>query len=144
MEKQFDSIAEGNKNWRETIREFYGPFETVVEKVEKELEHVQLVYEESDVKCEKCGRNMVIKMGKYGKFLACPGYPECRNAKPIIEEIDVPCPKCGAKVQIRKTKKRRNYYICENNPSSCDYISWNKPKPGEIIEDSDEELEKRS
>ncbi len=142
MEKQFDSIAEGNKNWRETIREFYGPFETVVEKVEKELEHVQLVYEESDVKCEKCGRNMVIKMGKYGKFLACPGYPECRNAKPIIEEIDVPCPKCGAKVQIRKTKKRRNYYICENNPSSCDYISWNKPKPGEIIEDSDEELEK--
>lgn len=142
MEKQFDSIAEGNKNWRETIREFYGPFETVVEKVEKELEHVQLVYEESDVKCEKCGRNMVIKMGKYGKFLACPGYPECRNAKPIIEEIDVPCPKCGAKVQIRKTKKRRNYYICENNPSSCDYISWNKPKLGEIIEDSDEELEK--
>ena len=129
MEKQFDSIAEGNKNWR-------------VEKVEKELEHVQLVYEESDVKCEKCGRNMVIKMGKYGKFLACPGYPECRNAKPIIEEIDVPCPKCGAKVQIRKTKKRRNYYICENNPSSCDYISWNKPKLGEIIEDSDEELEK--
>ena len=116
MEKQFDSIAEGNKNWRETIREFYGPFETVVEKVEKELEHVQLVYEESDVKCEKCGRNMVIKMGKCGKFLACPGYPECRNAKPIIEEIDVPCPKCGAKVQIRKTKKRRNYYICENNP----------------------------
>ena len=142
MEKQFDSIAEGNKNWRETIREFYGQVETVVEKVEKELEHVQLVYEESDVKCEKCGRNMVIKMGKYGKFLACPGYPECRNAKPIIEEIDVPCPKCGAKVQIRKTKKRRNYYICENNPSSCDYISWNKPKPGEIIEDSDEELEK--
>lgn len=142
MEKQFDSIAEGNKNWRETIREFYGPFEVVVEKVEKELEHVQLVYEESDVKCEKCGRNMVIKMGKYGKFLACPGYPECRNAKPIVEEIDVPCPKCGSKVQIRKTKKRRNYYICENNPTSCDYISWNKPKPGEVIEDSDEELEK--
>jgi len=142
MEKQFDSIAEGNKNWRETIREFYGPFEVVVEKVEKELEHVQLVYEESDVKCEKCGRNMVIKMGKYGKFLACPGYPECRNAKPIVEEIDVPCPKCGAKVQIRKTKKRRNYYICENNPASCDYISWNKPKPGEVVEDSDEELKK--
>lgn len=142
MEKQFDSIAEGNKNWRETIREFYGPFEVVVEKVEKELEHVQLVYEESDVKCEKCGRNMVIKMGKYGKFLACPGYPECRNAKPIVEEIDVPCPKCGAKVQIRKTKKRRNYYICENNPASCDYISWNKPKIGEVVEDSDEELKK--
>lgn len=142
MEKQFDEIAEGNKKWKETIREFYGPFESVVEKVEKELEHVQLVYEESDVKCEKCGRNMVIKIGKYGKFLACPGYPECVNAKPLIEEIDVPCPKCGAKVQIRKTKKRRIYYICENNPTSCDYISWKKPKPGEIIEESDEELEK--
>ena len=86
---------------------------------------------------------MVIKMGKYGKFLACPGYPECRNAKPIVEEIDVPCPKCGAKVQIRKTKKKRNYYICENNPNNgCNYISWNKPKPGEVIEETDEELEK--
>ena len=74
---------------------------------------------------------MVYKFGRYGKFLACPGYPECKNAKPIIETIDVPCPKCGAKVQVRKTKKRRNYYICENNPESCDYISWNKPKPGE-------------
>lgn len=142
MEKQFDEIAEGNKKWKETIREFYGPFEEVVEKVEKELEHVQLVYEETDIKCEKCGRNMVIKIGKYGKFLACPGYPECVNAKPLIEEIDVPCPKCGAKVQIRKTKKRRIYYICENNPTSCDYISWKKPKLGEMIEESDEELEK--
>ena len=143
MEKQFDEIAEGKKPWKETIREFYGPFAIVIEKVEKELEHVKLEYEESDVKCEKCGRNMVIKIGKYGKFLACPGYPECRNAKPLVEEIDEPCPKCGAKVQIRKTKKRRNYYICENNPKSCDYISWKKPQPGEKIEDTpDEELEK--
>ena len=86
---------------------------------------------------------MVIKIGKYGKFLACPGYPECRNAKPLVEEIEEPCPKCGGKVQIRKTKKRRNYYICENNPKSCDYISWKKPQPGEKIEDApDEELEK--
>ncbi len=143
MEQEFDEIAEGNKKWKETIRNFYGPFETVVEKVEKELEHVKLEYEVSDVICEKCGRNMVIKMGKYGKFLACPGYPECRNAKPIVEEIDVPCPKCGAKVQVRKTKKKRNYYICENNPNNgCNYISWNKPKPGEVIEETDEELEK--
>ena len=143
MEKQFDEIAEGKKPWKETIREFYGPFAIVIEKVEKELEHVKLEYEESDVKCEKCGRNMVIKIGKYGKFLACPGYPECRNAKPLVEEIDEPCPKCGAKVQIRKTKKRRNYYICENNPKSCDYISWKKPQPGEKIEDTpDAELEK--
>lgn len=74
---------------------------------------------------------MVYKYGRYGKFLACPGYPECKNAKPIVETIDVPCPKCGATVQVRKTKRKRNYYICENNPKSCDYISWNKPKKGE-------------
>ena len=142
MEEQFDEIAEGKKKWKDSIREFYGPFEKEVDKVEKELEHVKIEDEVSDVICEKCGRNMVYKMGKFGKFLACPGYPECRNAKPIVIEIDVPCPKCGAKVQIRKTKKRRNYYICENNPKSCDYISWNKPKAGEVIQDMDEELEK--
>ena len=110
------------------IREFYGPFEKEIEKVEKELEHVELVDEVSDVQCEKCGRMMVYKYGKYGKFLACPGYPECKNAKPIIETINIPCPKCGGTIQIRKTKKRKKFYICENNPDSCDYISWNAPK----------------
>ena len=119
----------GKEKWKKVISDFYGPFEKVVEKVDKELEHVKLEYEVSDVPCEKCGRMMVIKYGKYGKFLACPGYPECQNAKPYIETIDVPCPKCGGKVQIRKTKKKRNYYICENNPNGgCDYISWTKPK----------------
>ena len=127
MEEQFDKIAEGKEEWKKVIKDFYGPFEQVVEKVEKELEHVKLEYEVSDVPCEKCGRMMVIKYGKYGKFLACPGYPECQNAKPLIETIDEPCPKCGGKVQIRKTKKRRNYYICKNNPEKCHYISWNKP-----------------
>lgn len=131
MENQFDEIAEGKEKWKQVISDFYDPFKNVVEKVEKELEHVKLEDEVSDVPCDKCGRMMVIKYGRYGKFLACPGYPECKNAKPIIETIDVPCPKCGAKVQVRKTKKRRNYYICENNPKSCDYISWNKPKKGE-------------
>ena len=131
IENEFDEIAEGKEKWKKTIREFYGPFEKELEKAEKELEHVQLVDEVSDVQCEKCGRMMVYKFGKYGKFLACPGYPECKNTKPIIETIDVPCPKCGATVQVRKTKRKRNYYICENNPESCDYISWNKPKPGE-------------
>lgn len=131
IENHFDEIAEGKEIWKKMIREFYGPFKLEVEKVEKELEHVELVDEVSDVPCEKCGRMMVYKFGRYGKFLACPGYPECKNAKPIIETIDVPCPKCGATVQVRKTKKKRNYYICENNPKSCDYISWNKPKPGE-------------
>ena len=113
------------------LREFYGPFEKELEKAEKELEHVELHEEVSDVQCEKCGRMMVYKYGRYGKFLACPGYPECKNARPIIETIDVPCPKCGATVQVRKTKRKRNYYICENNPASCNYISWNKPKVGE-------------
>ena len=138
MENKFDRIAEGNENWKHTIKEFYEPFQKVIEKVEKELEHVELVEEVSDVPCEKCGRMMVIKYGKYGKFLACPGYPECKNAKPFVVTIDEPCPKCGAKVQIRKTKKKRNYYICENNPKSCDYISWNKPKAGEKYEENNE------
>ena len=92
MEEQFDEIAEGRKKWKDSIREFYGPFEKEVDKVEKELEHVKIEDEISDVICEKCGRNMVYKMGKFGKFLACPGYPECKNAKPIVIEIDVPCP----------------------------------------------------
>ena len=144
IEDEFDEIAEGHEKWKKMIREFYGPFEEEVEKVEKELEHVEIVDEVSDVKCEKCGRMMVYKYGKYGKFLACPGYPECKNAKPIVETIDVPCPKCGAKVQVRKTKRRRNYYICENNPQSCDYISWNKPKPGEKWNPEEkEEFEKK-
>ena len=131
IENEFDEIAEGQEEWKKMIREFYGPFEKELEKVEKELEHVELVEEVSDVPCDKCGRMMIYKYGRYGKFLACPGYPECKNAKPIVETIDVPCPKCGGTVQVRKTKRRRNYYICENNPKSCDYISWNKPKPGE-------------
>ena len=143
MEEEFDKIAEGNENWKKVVSEFYTPFEEVVKKVEKELEHVKLEYEESDVQCEKCGRMMVIKYGRYGKFLACPGFPECQNAKPIIETIDVPCPVCGGVVQVRKTKKRRNYYICENNKGEnegCEYISWNKPKPGEEFVPAKEDL----
>ena len=128
MEQEFDEIAEGKKQWKSVIKEFYTPFEKVVEKVDKELEHAKLEYEVSDVPCDKCGKLMVIKYGKYGKFLACPGYPDCKNTKPYIEVIDVPCPKCGGKIQIRKTKKKRNYYICENNPDKCDFIAWNKPK----------------
>jgi len=146
IENEFDEIADGNEPWKKMIREFYGPFQKEVEKVEKELEHVELVDEVSDVPCEKCGRMMVYKYGRYGKFLACPGYPECKNAKPIIETIEEPCPKCGATVQVRKTKKRRKYYICENNPASCDYISWNKPKKGEEIDNDNvkQEIEKEN
>ena len=127
IEEKFDNIAEGKQDWKQIIAEFYGPFEREVEKVEKDLEHVTLEPEVSDVPCELCGRMMVYKYGRFGKFLACPGYPECKNTKPIVQTIDIPCPKCGGKIQVRKTKRRRNYYICENNPKSCDYISWNKP-----------------
>ena len=131
MEEEFDTVADGKKEWKKVIEEFYRPFEKVVEKVDKELEHIKLEHEVSDVPCEKCGKMMVIKFGRYGKFLACPGYPECQNAKPLIETIEELCPKCGSQVQIRKTKKKRNFYICENNEnnenSKCDYISWNKP-----------------
>ena len=127
IEEEFDEVAEGKEQWKQVIRDFYGPFKVTLDKVEKELEHVKLEDEVSDVQCEKCGRMMVYKYGRYGKFLACPGYPECKNAKPIVETIDVPCPVCGGVVQVRKTKRKRNYYICENNPATCDYISWNKP-----------------
>ena len=132
IEEEFDEIAEGHEYWKNVIREFYGPFSIELSRVEKELEHVVLVDEVSDVPCDKCGRMMVYKYGRYGKFLACPGFPDCRNAKPIIETIEEPCPCCGGIVQVRKTKRRKNYYICENNPQSCNYISWNKPKPGEV------------
>lgn len=131
IENEFDEIADGKENWKQMISEFYGPFEKELEKLEKELEHVELEEEVSDVPCEKCGRMMVVKYGRYGKFLACPGYPECKNVKPYIETIEEPCPKCGGKVQIRKTKNRRTFYICENNPDKCDYISWTKPKKAE-------------
>ena len=139
IENQFDEIAEGKEPWKQVIREFYTPFEQEVEKVDKELEHVKLEEEVTDIPCEKCGRMMVVKYGRYGKFLACPGYPECKNVKPYVEKIDVPCPVCGGEVHVRKTKRGKNYYICENNPKSCNYISWNKPKPGEKWEPEKEE-----
>ena len=139
IENQFDEIAEGKEPWKQVIREFYTPFEQEVEKVDKELDHVKLEEEVTDIPCEKCGRMMVVKYGKYGKFLACPGYPECKNVKPFVEKIDVPCPVCGGEVHVRKTKRGKKYYICENNPKSCNYISWNKPKPGEKWEPEQEE-----
>ena len=132
MEDKFDNIAIGKQEWKKVIEDFYGPFKEDLEKANKELEHVELVEEVSDVPCDKCGRMMVIKYGRFGKFLACPGYPECKNTKPFVETIDVACPKCGGQIQVRKTKKRKNYYICEHNPKSCDYISWNKPKKEEV------------
>ena len=134
IENQFDEISEGKEEWKQVIREFYGPFEKEVKKVDEELEHVQIQDEVSEVKCEKCGRMMVVKYGRYGKFLACPGFPDCHNIKPFVEKVDVPCPVCGAEVYVRKTKRGKNYFICANNEGEgkgCNYISWNKPKIGE-------------
>ncbi len=139
VESEFDEVASGKEEWKQILRDFYPPFEKELEKVDKELEHVKLEDEVTDVICDKCGRNMVVKMGRYGKFLACPGYPECKNVKPFVVTIDIPCPVCGAKVQVRKTKRGKNYYICENNPKSCNYISWNKPKVGEEWKPEDNE-----
>ena len=144
IEEEFDAVAEGKEYWKEILREFYPPFKQQVDKAEKELEHVKIEEEVSDIPCEKCGRMMVVKYGRYGKFLACPGYPECKNTKPIVENIDVPCPVCGSKIQVRKTKKKRKYYICENNPKSCNYISWNKPKQGEKWEPEKEQVKTKT
>ena len=132
IENRFDKISEGNELWKNVIREFYEPFIKEVEKVEDELEHVEIKDQESDVVCDKCGRKMVYKFGRFGKFLACPGYPECKNTKAIVEEIDVPCPCCGGKVIVKKSRRGRKFYVCENNPEKCEYISWNKPKVGEV------------
>jgi len=131
IETQFDKVAEGKEEWKQVIRDFYTPFSEEVEKVEKDLEHVELQDEVSDIVCDKCGRLMVYKYGRYGKFLACPGFPECKNVKSIVNYIDVPCPVCGAKVIEKKSKRGRRFYVCENGPDDCNYISWNKPKIGE-------------
>ena len=106
---------------------------------QKLLEELKLerTNKEGQLICEYCGRNMVIKQGRFGKFLACPGYPECKNAKPLVESIDIPCPKCGGKILVKKTKKRRTFYVCENSPKTCDYISWNKPKKETYESDED-------
>lgn len=126
MEGLLDMIAEGRVEWKEVVRNFYPDLEEAVQVAEKELESVKIADEVTDVVCEECGRNMVVKYGPHGKFLACPGFPECRNTKPYLEKIGIPCPKCGKELVIRKTKKGRRYFGCEDNPE-CDFMSWQKP-----------------
>ncbi len=126
MESLLDGVAEGKVNWRTIIENFYPDLEEAVEKAEEEQEQVKIEDEVTDVVCDQCGRNMVIKYGPHGRFLACPGFPECRNTKPYLEKIGVPCPVCGKEVVLRKTKKGRKYYGCEDNPE-CDFMSWQKP-----------------
>ncbi len=126
MESLLDGVAEGKVNWRTIIENFYPDLEDAVEKAEEEQEQVKIEDEVTDVICDQCGRNMVIKYGPHGRFLACPGFPECRNTKPYLEKIGVPCPVCGKEVVLRKTKKGRKYYGCEDNPE-CEFMSWQKP-----------------
>lgn len=127
MEKSLDEIAEGKIPWKQLVREIYQVLEKDLVKAEKEIEEVEIRDEVTDEKCEKCGRNMVIKMGRYGKFLACPGFPECRNAKPLEEKIGLACPKCkDGEIVVRRSKKGRVFYGCSNYPK-CDFVSWHEP-----------------
>ena len=126
MESLLDGVAEGTVEWKEIIRNFYPDLKVAIDEAEKELEHVKIEDEVTDVICDKCGRNMVIKYGPHGKFLGCPGFPECHNTKSYLEKIGVACPKCGKDVILKKTKKGRMFYGCEGYPE-CDFVSWQKP-----------------
>ena len=145
MEEKLDEVADGEKNWKTVVADFYKPFSENLAIVEKEMDKVVIKDEETDIPCEKCGRKMVIKVGKYGKFMACPGFPECRNIKPIVEKLDIKCPKCGGDILIKKSKRGKKYYICENNKgaeSSCDFIAWNGPDKNGIIKQAELKVSK--
>ena len=126
MEEKLDNVEQEGTNWKTIINDFYGPFEKDLEEADKNIEHVVIPEKVSEIICEKCGANMVYKTGRFGEFLACPNYPECKNTKAIVKEIDVPCPKCGNKVVIKKSKKGSSFYGCEKYPE-CDFVSWDKP-----------------
>jgi DNA topoisomerase-1 len=131
VEEKLDSVADGGLAWTEVLEDFYPSFEKDLKKAEEEISKIKIEDEVSDVECDLCGKMMVIKQGRFGKFLACPGFPNCKNAKPIVVEAGVNCPECSAKVLIKKTKKGRIYYSCENNhgenKGTCDFISWDLP-----------------
>lgn len=126
MEEHLDEVAEGKENWQEILNNFYQPFSLDLAEAEEQMEKIEIKDEVTDEICEKCGRNMVIKLGRYGKFLACPGFPECRNTKPILKEIGIKCPVCHQPIVEKKTKRGRKFYGCSNYPD-CDYLTWNKP-----------------
>ena len=128
MESELDDVEDGNKEWKAVMRDFYSSFAGVLKEAEESIGDVELPVEVSDVQCDKCGRYMVVKHGRFGKFLACPGFPECRNTKPIVEEAGVECPLCKGKVLIKKTKKGKKYIGCERNPE-CTFMSWDMPSP---------------
>lgn len=126
MENKLDSIEEGKDDWKEVVDEFFKPIKKSIEIAEKEISKITIEDKVSDVKCDKCGKNMVIKHGRFGDFLACPGYPDCKNTKPIVEKLDVECPKCGGNILIKKSKKGKKFFGCSNYPN-CDFVSWFEP-----------------
>ena len=136
MESDLDRVEEGSVEWKEILRGFYPHFDKKVQRAEELIEDIVIEDEVSEVLCEKCGKNMIVKYGRFGKFLACPGFPDCRNAKPFFEELPIPCPLCNSKLFVKKSKKGRTFFGCENNaktkeeennPNICNFISWNKP-----------------
>jgi DNA topoisomerase-1 len=127
IEEQLDSVEDGKRDWVDVLRDFYPDFSVALDKAEAEIGQVELKDEVSDIPCEKCGRMMVYKIGRYGRFLACPGFPECRNTKAIVVEAGVNCPVCGAKVLIKKSKRGKVYYGCERNGNGCEFMSWDMP-----------------
>ena len=126
MEEKLDAVEEGQQDWRQILREFYPGFESTLALAEKEIEKVEVKDEVSNVPCDKCGAMRVYKMGRYGKFLACPNFPNCRNTKPILQYLDVPCPKCGKRLLVKTSRKNRRFYGCEGYPE-CDFVSWDRP-----------------
>lgn len=126
MEEKLDYVEEGKQNWNTVVNEFFTPLKDAIDIAEKEVAKVTIEDKVTDIKCEKCGRFMVIKHGRFGDFLACPGYPECKNTKAIVEELDVKCPKCGGNILIKRSKKGRKFYGCSNYPD-CDFVSWLEP-----------------
>jgi len=126
MEENLDKIEEGEQEWKKVVEQFYKPFKEILEKAEEEVGKIDVEEEVTDKVCEKCGRNLVVKYGRYGKFLACPGYPECTNTKPFLETVGVKCPECGGEIVVRRSKRGRKFYGCENFPK-CEFISWHKP-----------------
>ena len=126
MEEKLDAVEEGQQDWKQILREFYPGFESTLEVAEKEIEKVEVKDETSDVPCDKCGAMMVYKMGRYGKFLACPNFPDCRNTKPIMQYLEAPCPKCGKRLLVKTSRKNRRFYGCEGYPT-CDFVSWDRP-----------------
>lgn len=128
MESDLDEVEQGQRDWVSALDEFYGDFAETLSEAEQKMEgkRVKVPDEETDIVCENCGRNMVIKIGRFGRFLACPGFPECTNTKKIVQETPGSCPKCGGKIILKKSKRGRSFYGCANYPE-CDFMTWNIP-----------------